>query len=414
LHNSQTVRLRRLLLPAIVTLSAILASCAPNEATVAPTGDPINVGAVISLTGSQATGGQMAKEGYLYCQNWINGKGGVTVQGVGHPLNIDIVDDQSRPSIAGAMTEQLIAQHHTLLLGGSNDATAYRSAQVAEQHQVPMVSSGASSDGIFNNNYRYVFSVLAPDSRQLQGVIDMALTLNPRPQSVAVLFASDSISTEVAYATAGYAQAKGLAVTYGGSYPTGVNDLRDELGAAAGSGPDLLLEVGHPSESVRTIQQAQQMNIQPKLFGFSSGPGNSSFVSSLHKTANYSFGTTQWSPSAHNPRTYFLDSFHYATGFASKFGHLPDEHAAAATAACLTLEVAIEQANSLLPYWVRDSLGVIDMKTFFGEISFDSRGINQAKPVYVQQVQAGQTVLVWPPQVATSRPRYPDPGWAKR
>src|SRR5436305_14839330 len=102
-------------MPGLITLSAILAACGPGQSAGQPWGDPINVGAVVSLTGSGASGGQMAKEGFLFCQNWINANGGVQVQGIGRPLNIDMVDDQSRPSIAAAMTEQLIAQHHTLL-----------------------------------------------------------------------------------------------------------------------------------------------------------------------------------------------------------------------------------------------------------------------------------------------------------
>lgn len=390
-----------------------MAACTPNEPAQRLTGEPISVGAVLSLTGSQSTGGQMAKEGFLFCQNWINGNGGIRVQGIGHPLNIDMVDDESRPSIAGAMTQELIAQHHTLLLGPTNDATAARAASVAEAHGVPMVSSGASSDAIFNNNYQHFFSVLSPDSRQFQDLIDMALTLNPRPQSVSLLFASDALSTEVAYATSGYAQAKGLNVVYGTSYPTGVNDLRAQLGAAAGPGPDVILEIGHASESITTMQEARQMGIQPKILGFTNGPGIGAFVSGLHKSANFSFGTTQWTPAVRTRGGDFLDSYHYALAYQSQFGHLPDDHAAAATAACLTLDVAIEQANSALPQWVRDSLGVIDMKTFFGPIKFDGRGINAAKPVYVEQVQSGQTVLVWPSDVASAWPHYPDPGWAK-
>jgi len=166
--------------------------------------------------------------------------------------------------------------------------------------------------------------------------------------------------------------------------------------------------------SIRTVQQARQMNIQPKMLGFTSGPGDARFTGQLHKTANYSFGTTQWMPAARNPRGSFLDSYHYALAYQGRFGHLPDDHSAAATAACLTLDAAIEQANSALPQWVRDSLSVIHLKTFFGEIKFDGRGANMAKPVYVQQVQAGETVLVWPREIASARPRYPDPGWAKR
>ena len=399
----------------IVTIS-LLAACEPIPGIIAPPlGSPINVGAILSLTGSQAESGQMAKEGYLFCQDWINGKGGVTVKGAGHRLNIDMADDQSRPSIAAEVTEQLISQNHdTLLLGPSNDATASRAAQVAEQHQVPMVSNGASSDGIFNSHYNYLFSVLAPHSRQLQGVIDMALAQNPKPASMAILASSDSLTTEVANGTVGYAQAKGLNVVLWASYTSGVNDLRGVLGAAAGAGPDLLLEAGHAADSVRTVQQAQQLGIQPKLLAFSEGPGTAQFTQDLRAAANYSVGTTQWAPATKNKISYFVDSFHYSLAFADQFGHIPDQYAAAATAACLTLEVAIEQANSTQPRWVRDALAITDLNTFFGPIKFDDRGANTAKPVYVQQVQSGRTVLIWPPDVASARPRYPDPGWGKR
>jgi branched-chain amino acid transport system substrate-binding protein len=410
------VRRSRLPLAGLIVVISLLAACAPIPGIIAPPlGSPINVGAVLSLTGSQAESGQMAKEGYLFCQDWINAKGGVTLKGTGHRLNIDIADDQSRPSIAAEVTEQLISHNHdTLLLGPSNDATTSRAAPVAEQHQVPMVSNGASSDGIFNNHYHYLFSVLAPHSRQLEGVIDMALAQNPKPASMAILAASDSLSAEVANGTVSYAQAKGLNVVYGAYYTSGVNDLRGVLGAAAGAGPDLLIEAGHPSESVRTVQQAQQMGIQPKLLAFSDGPGTARFANDLRAAANYSVGTTQWAPATKNRTSYFIDSFHYSLAFAEQFGHIPDQYAAAATAACLTLEVAIERANSTHPRWVRDALAITNLNTFFGQIKFDDRGANTAKPVYVQQVQSGRTVLIWPPDVAAARPRYPDPGWAKR
>jgi branched-chain amino acid transport system substrate-binding protein len=405
----------RLAVAGLIALSSLVAACTPSPAIIArPVGSPISVGAVLSLTGSQSEGGQMAKEGYLFCQNWINGKGGVIVKAVGHPLSIDIADDQSRPSIAASITEQLITQnHHALLLGATNDATAARAALVAEQHQVTMVSSGASTDAIFNSHYHWFFSVLAPRGRQLQDVIDMAMAQDPRPQTVAILYASDSLSTEVATSAGVYANAKGLNIVYVASYPAGVNDLRGQLGAAAGAAPDLLLQAGHLSESVRTVQQAQQMNLQPKLLAFSDGPGPSGFTGALRKSANYAVGTTQWAPAARNRTSYFLDSFHYALAYSARFGHLPDEHAAAATAACLTLEVAIERAGATAADQVRKALTEIDLNTFFGEIKFDDRGANIAKPAYVQQVQSGRAVLVWPPNIATARPRYPDPGWAK-
>jgi len=408
------VRRPWLALSALIAIALLATACAPAPAVISrPLGSVVTVGTVLSLTGSQATNGQMAKEGYLYCQDWINEKGGIYLKGVGHRLSLDIADDQSRPSIAASTTEQLISENHdTLLLGPSNDATASRAAPVAEQHQVPMVSSGASSDAVLNNHYHYLFSVLAPRSRQMQGVVDMVLAQDPKPQSAAILYASDSLSAEVANATAVYANAKGLSVVYGNSYPSGVNDVSGQLGAAAGA--EIILEIGHAAEGVRTLQQAQQMNIQPKLFGFSDGPGEGRFTRDLRKAANFTVGATQWAPAARNPISYFLDSFHYALAFAAQFGHMPDQYAAAATAACLTLEVAIERAASLEPAKVREALAATDLNTFFGQIKFDDRGANAAKPVYVQQVQSGRPVLIWPPDVASARPRYPDPGWAKR
>ncbi len=410
------MRKSRLPLAGLIAISSLAAACTSAPGIIAPpTGGLITVGAVLSLTGSQSEAGQMAKEGYLYCQGWINRKGGITLKGVGHRLTIDIADDQGRPSIAASTTERLISENHdTLLLGPSNDATTARAAPVAEQHQVPMVSSGASSEAIFNNHYHYLFSVLTPRSRQMQGVIDMALAQNPKPQSAAIISASDTLSNEVANATLGYAQAKGLNVVYGATYPSGVNDVSGVLDAAAKAGAELILEVGHPTESVRTVQQAQQMNIQPKLLAFSDGPGTQRFTTDLHKSANFSVGTTQWAPAARNRTSYFLDSFHYALAFAAQFGHMPDQHAGAATAACLTLEVAVERAGSTQPAKVREALAAMDLNTFFGEIKFDDRGANAVKPIYVEQVQSGHAVLVWPPDVASARARYPDPGWAKR
>src|SRR5205814_9161984 len=144
-----------------------MAACTPAPAIIArPMGSPINVGALLSLTGSQSAGGQMAKEGYLFCQNWINGKGGVIVKGVGHTLSIDIADDQSRPSIAASITEQLIAQnHYALLLGATNDATAARAALLAAHHQVGMARGGALTEAIFSTAYHWFVSVVPPRGR---------------------------------------------------------------------------------------------------------------------------------------------------------------------------------------------------------------------------------------------------------
>src|SRR5713226_5799963 len=96
----------------------VVAGCTSEAARPQPQGDPIVIGAPLALTGSLSDEGQMAQEGYYFCRNWVNGRGGVHVQGSSRPLVIDVQDDQSRASVSAAVTERLISQDHVRLLLG--------------------------------------------------------------------------------------------------------------------------------------------------------------------------------------------------------------------------------------------------------------------------------------------------------
>jgi branched-chain amino acid transport system substrate-binding protein len=393
-----------------------IGGCTSDRAQIPyPTGELITVGAVLSLTGSLAPQGQMVKEGYLFCQEWINNKGGLYINRVGRRFEVRMEDDAGKLSQAAEVFDRFITKDGVkLFLGPSSNAITARLAALAESRQVVMVNSNGPSDSIFNKGYRFTFGVLAPASRQMRGVIDMALVQEPKPQKVALLYANDPLSTEIAAATRDYATAKGLNVVSFERYPSGTNQMRAQLTRIAAANPDLVLQVGHDSESILGVKQAKEVNLQARLFAFSDGLANSSFITDLQKDAEYAVGTTQWSPSARTPVSYSLTSAAYASQYLNRFGHRPDQHSAAATAACLALEVAIEKAGSTDPIKVRDTLAALDLKTFFGEIRFDDRGTNLTKPVYVEQVQSGKLVVVWPTEVASGSLRYPAPTWDKR
>lgn len=100
-----------------------------------------------------------------------------------------------------------------LPLGPAGNAVADADAAIAEAHHVPIVLT-SSGEATFNRQYQYVFGVASPASHYLQGVVDMALTLTPRPQSAAILYAHDTFSTEVANDIYAYADGKGVSVVY--------------------------------------------------------------------------------------------------------------------------------------------------------------------------------------------------------
>src|SRR5260370_32342921 len=83
------------------------------------------------------------------------------------------------------------------LLGPYGSAATATDAAIAEQNQIPMVEANGAAQSIFNQGYKYTFGVLSPANKYLEGVIDMAATLNPKPTTVAMLSADDNFSLEV-------------------------------------------------------------------------------------------------------------------------------------------------------------------------------------------------------------------------
>lgn len=401
-----------MVLAGILGISLVLAAC--TNTILQRQGDPVRIGAPISLTGSQAQAGQLMDEGYQFCQDWLNAQGGVEFGGTWHRLDIIREDDQSRVSVSGANTERMITQEGLkLLLGPSNNAATARDAQVADAHGIPMVEGAGPSDAIFNSGYHSIFGVLAPASRQLQGVIDLALAHWAVPQSIAIVYANDSLSSEMATEARDYAASRGLNVVYFDNFAAGSNNMAPQLSAAAAQQPDLLVETGQVRDSVRSMQWARALNVQAKMVAFAEGPGTDGYVGSLQKTAENTVGTSQWVPTARTPVSYFLTSAEYAAQYQHRFGHAPTWLSASATASCLSLAVAMHNAGSADPARVRTALSGLDLNTFFGRIKFDARGANMAKAVYVVEVEHGRPVVVWPAEAATALPRYPWPGWTK-
>lgn len=391
-----------------------MAGCTTQAPPPGPQGPPIRIGAPISLTGSQSQAGQLVQEGYQFCQDWINAKGGIYIKGTWHQMDIITEDDASRLSLSGSLTERMITQGGMrLLLGPSTDAATAHDAPITDAHGVPMVAPAGVSDPIFNSGYHNIFSVLTPASQTMRGVIDMALAHWAAPHSLAILSANDTLSTELAGGARNYAASVGLNVVDFDQFPAGTNNMDAQLQAAAGTNPDLLIVAAPSGDGVTALATARAMNIGAQLLGFTDGPQSDAFVTALHTTANDAIGAAQWAPTVRSPVEYFLSGADYTSQYLTRFGHAPDWHSAAATAACLALEVAIQRAGSADPQKVRASLSALNLQTFFGPIAFDALGANMAKPMYVVQVLKGHSVVVWPADNANAEPLYPWPGWSK-
>jgi len=156
------------------------------------------------------------------------------------------------------------------------------------------------------------------------------------------------------------------------------------------------------------MQQAKELGVNPKGFGFSVGPSVPDFESTLKGDANFVMGGTQWTPALkYTGDDLFKTPAAYNEMYKTAFGYEPAYQSADATACGVAFVKAIETAGSTDPDKVRDAIAKLNFTSFYGMIKFDDRGINVEKPMAVEQWQNGKRLTVWPTQVAEAKALWP-------
>jgi len=410
--------MRREKLGVLLAVTALLAAaCGASGGGTPTTGAPIIFGAAVSLTGAQSKEGALTKQGYDLWLDWINQRGGIVVNGVKHPVQIKYEDDQSTPNLSATLVQKLITDEKAqFILGPYGSAATATDAIVAEKNGIPMVEANGAAQSIFSKGYKFTFGVLSPANKYLTGVLDMAATLSPKPTTIAMLTANDNFSVEVAKAVEDYAPTKGFQVIFTKQYPAAAPEVSGLISQAARLNPDIVMNSGHLAESIAINKAAKQLGLNAKIFAYSVGPSTPDFIKALGADANYVFDGSQWTPQVKYKPAFYLSVSDYVKAYKTKYSTTddPDYHVAESTAACLAFQKAIENAGSLDATKVRDALVSLDVMTFFGQIKFDSRGINTFKPMVVEQIQNGAHYTVFPLDVANGKPQYPTPPWSSR
>lgn len=410
-----------------VSSPGVSSSAAASPAAGAPAGSPaaaysgtfdgtILFGAPIALTGSLAKEGTLTRDGYELWKETYNANGGIVVGGKHYKIETKYYDDESNAQKSATLADKLIKEDKiNFLLGPYGTSSTLQVSTVAEKNKVPMIEANGAAESIFSQGYKYTFGVLSPAKNYLTGFIDMALAQTPKPATIAILTADDPFSVEVADAAKAYAEKQGLKVVYFQKYPDKSTDLRAPLTEAKGKNPDLFVNSGHLAESQAIVQQAKELDFNPKAYGFSVGPSIPDFQTTLKADANYMFGGTQWTPDLkYNGDDLWKTPTNYNEAFKKRFGYAPSYHSAESSAAGIAFVKAIEAAGSLDANAVRDAIAKLDFMSFYGQIKFDSRGINVTKPMAVEQWQNGKRVTVWPADAASAKPMWPTPPWGSR
>ncbi|HEX3549576.1 MAG TPA: ABC transporter substrate-binding protein [Candidatus Elarobacter sp.] len=106
---------RTRLLRLLAAVAAVVALAAPRGTPARAAGEPYEINAVLSLTGSAAFLGQEEKQALEAVEKVTNAHGGIR----GRPVRFTVQDDQSNPQIAVQLTRGVMDKHVPVILGSS-------------------------------------------------------------------------------------------------------------------------------------------------------------------------------------------------------------------------------------------------------------------------------------------------------
>jgi branched-chain amino acid transport system substrate-binding protein len=402
--------MRRRLAAACAVVALLAGGCGTGKTRTGGVEEGVlRIGAALSLTGSLAREGQLTRQGYELCQDVINAEGGVRVRGRMARLEIAYQDDKSQPDTAAQLVDGFNDQGVTLILGPYGSASTEAASAVVERNGQVMVEGAGADDKIFTKGYRRTFAVLSPASRYVAAIVQAVAELaKPKPQTVAFLSADDGFSKTATEGGKREAERRGMRIVAVESFPAHATDVSAPLTKMRALEPELILGSVHLEEGIAIIKQSAELGVKPAGgFGETVAPPTPDFVQALGAQAEGVLGSSQWVPQMSGEDRFFGTARDYAERFQAKFGEVPEYHAAEASAACLALALAVEEAGSTDPDAVRDALDRLDTPSFFGPLAFDETGKNVTKPMAVIQIQDGKAVTVWPVDAAEAPLRWP-------
>ncbi|MGH8681305.1 MAG: amino acid ABC transporter substrate-binding protein [Burkholderiales bacterium] len=382
--------------------------------TAAAWAQPVTVGASVQLTGPVANTGRYYRDAYEFAVEKINAAGGIKIGSAQRMIALKILDNQSDVNLSVRQYVQLLAQDKVnFLLGPFASNFVLADSSIAEKSRVPMVQGGGASDQIYSRGYKYIFGTLPAASNYFGSTIEAMTKLNPRPQTVALLYADDAFDVSVAKGTRALLKSAGLKTVIDERYSTNASDFSVLLSRIKSENVDAVLVAGHETEVLNFIRQAKSLGVSPKLYSFTVGVPSADFRQALGKDANGASGMTAWLPSATLKDRWFGNAEEFARAWKAKFGYEPDYHAASGVATVEALVNAIEAAGSTDPQKVRDALAKVSFDSLYGRVAFDDKG-QISLPQIMVQIQNDKVVPIYGGNDFINKLEYPLAPWDKR
>ena len=393
---------------------------APASTTTTPgPAKVIKIGSSAPLTGALAAEGVLVKEGYEFWRDTVNANGGINVGGDMYQVELILYDDKSDAPTAAKLTEKLITEDKVnFLLSPYSSGLTVSTSATAEKYKIVNIAPLANATKVYNRGLKYVFSVLWPTSIDVSNLVEMLPAEGITVNKIAVVYPDDLFPA--AGAAGALETAKQLNIpTVDIKYPKGLKDLSGVVAEIKKSEAEAVISTAFFEDATLILRQMNEQGIQPKLLAFHDAVNlQPDFVDAVGpQLAEGVCGRSEFWPIDGYSDDVFGTGVEFADAVTAKYNHPWTYHQAAAAAAGVILQKAIEAAGSLDNDKVREALLSMDIMTFFSPIKFGSmdfqgetlENVNvKGKPLSVQ-VQSGKLEVVYPEDFQTAKLEYPKP-----
>jgi len=367
-------------------------------------GPPIRVGVTVSLSGEYAVSGKLELEGIRMWVHDINQRGAL----LGRTVELVHYDDKSQPATSAALYERLITQDKVdLLLGPYGSDITMAASTVAEQHNFPMVATGAASGDIWARGYHNIFGVDAQADHYMDLLIESAAGAGLK--TIALVYGDSDFPRKVAAGARVQAAQHDMRIVVDKEYVPEHADYAGLVKMMKAARPDLVIGGTYLDDSMALVRAAKAADFSPKAFAFTVGPALKQFVDELGADANGMLGIVAWMRSAAMPM-----AMDFSYRYKEKFGHNASYVAALGYGGAQVLEAAVRLAGSLDKDAIRTQLSQMKFQSILGRYQVDETGKQIAKYTYVMQVQKGNRLLVLPKSLQESKVEYPFKPWSER
>lgn len=381
-----------------ITTKLALAALLAAASTAVMAQEKLRIGAPVAMTGPLADAGIKSKQGYDVCVSAINAKGGVSADGKKYQVELVEYDYQSETNRAVQLVQRLVnVDKVPFLLApyGSGDTKA--TAAVAERYGVPMMAAAAATPSVFDQNFQNLFGILFPNKMMTDAEVQYYKKNAPDVKRISVLALNSLFPKAIAAELVGSAKAAGYEILSDSLYSPDTTDFSNILTQIKTQKPDWIYATGYTQDLILIRRQMADLGVEAKIVTMTAGPSYPEFEENVGALANNVTTNSWWHENAgYNDAFLFGSSLKYNDAFKARFKRNATYLEAAATAACQTLLMAIEDAKTLNADAVRKVLREKTFQTFYGPVHFGASGQNDYNAALVMQIQDRKLIVLAP------------------